>query len=73
MGVDMLQASDYRHISAWDRMLGSFPNYIRNEQEKALKDDAPLDAVYQDFETNEWVTIGDCVASTQDRIKQYLR
>ena len=42
----MNEPKDYRYIKAWGRMMGSFAYYIRDEQAKASKDNAPLDAIY---------------------------
>ena len=42
---------DYKCIKRWGEMLGSFTNYIENEQRKASESNAPLTAIF-DLETN---------------------
>ena len=39
---------DYEAIKLWGILLGSFDYYIQNEQKKAFKDNAPLDAICEE-------------------------
>lgn len=47
---------DYKHIAAWGRFMGSFAEYIEDEQRRAADSDAPLNAVYQNAD-GTWETI----------------
>ena len=42
-----MKKSDYKHIRAWGMFMRSFEYYIRDQQELALQDNAPLDAIYK--------------------------
>lgn len=43
----MSKPSDYVWIKLWGHQLGSYDYYIENQQEKAARDNAPLDAIYE--------------------------
>ena len=43
----MNRPSDYKHIAAWGRFMGSFGYYIRAEQHAAAMSGAPLNAIYR--------------------------
>lgn len=46
----------YNYIIAWNRMMGSYEYYIKQQIEKATKENAPEDVCYyNDFE-QRWVT-----------------
>lgn len=67
------QPQDYKHIAAWGGLLRSSDHYIRSEQLKALRDGAPLDAIYYDDLTeHRWITIEECVEATKQRIANIL-
>lgn len=53
------KASDYKHIRSWHRTSGSFEYYIKQQQEKALKEGAPDDALYYSHTTDRWVCMSD--------------
>ncbi len=53
----MVKPSDYKAISFWGNCLGSFSSYIKQEQYKAVVDNAPLNAIYK--RNNDWVTLND--------------
>lgn len=38
---------EYKAIREWGKMMGSYPYYIRMQQELASQEDAPLDAIYR--------------------------
>ena len=65
-----MNAIDYRHIAAWGKMMGSFAYFVRCEQAKAARDNAPIDAVYK--REGVWITIRDCAESTQRDIANIL-
>jgi hypothetical protein len=44
--VRPLYPTDYQAILFWGKQLGSYGYYIINEQEKALRTNAPLDATF---------------------------
>ena len=53
----MPKAEEYHHIAAWGRVMGSFPYYIRDEQERAAEANAPLNAIHRPKEEGEpWGT-----------------
>lgn len=60
----MKKTSDYKHIEAWGKMMGSFDSFIKGEQEKAVRENAPLNTVY--FRGKEAVTF-DQVSSPKIR------
>ena len=65
---------DYIYIRAWHRMTGSFDYYIEAQVDKARADKAPETAVYYDrHDRKRWVTIEECAAGTQERIKAYIK
>lgn len=68
----MTKASDYKHIRAWGALMGSFEYYIRNEQDKAALDNAPVDAVYQSS-NGVWIRHTDVGDVAFERVKQYLK
>lgn len=43
----MYNTSDYKCISIWGSILGSYGNYIKGEQRKAASDNAPITAIYK--------------------------
>lgn len=49
----MPQPKDYTAVDFWHRRTGSFQYYIDDQQEKAARDNAPLDATYKD-ESGNW-------------------
>ena len=54
----MAKPSDYTLIAAWGAWMRSFPYYVQWEQERAVAEQAPLDAVYCAHEGG-WVTLRD--------------
>ncbi len=50
------EPSDYIYIRAWHALTGSREYYIIGMQERAVREDAPLDALYK---AGEWVTLRD--------------
>jgi hypothetical protein len=53
---------DYVHILAWGKMMHSEGWYVRTVQDKAAKDGAPLDAVYEDH--GKWITVKELTSQT---------
>jgi hypothetical protein len=47
----------YKHLFAWDKSMGSYAYWIAMNQERAEKENAPLDAVYRSQQG--WVTMRD--------------
>jgi hypothetical protein len=43
----MNKPDEYKAIVRWGKLLGSFPYYIKAEQEQAAKENAPLDAIFR--------------------------
>lgn len=66
-----LWPGDYRAIQAWGIHLLSFEYYIREQQMKAFKDGAPLDAIYF-REDRGWVRLTSCVPEVQKIIKYIM-
>lgn len=56
MGNPERHYKDYKHIAAWGRFMGSFVEYIEDEQRRAADSDAPLDAIYQNPDST-WETV----------------
>lgn len=60
--------SDYLHIRAWGKMMGSHEYYIVGEQEQAAEDNAPLHATYK--REGQWNTYEDILAPDT---REYIR
>lgn len=59
---------DYVYIRAWGQSMGSFPNFIVGEVERARRDRAPETAIYQ-RDDGSWATFEGIVAEdTRNRI-----
>lgn len=52
--------AEYRCIWAWGMRLGSYPDYIEREQEKAAAAGAPVDSIYQERGGGRWVSVHEC-------------
>lgn len=50
---------DYKAIRFWGEWMCSFPSYIVEQQNQAFHDNAPLDAIYKNVETDQWMTLKD--------------
>jgi hypothetical protein len=44
-------------VRAWGRYLGSFDYYIEQEQRRAVRTQAPIDALYYDDKKKAWVCV----------------
>lgn len=55
-----MNADDYKHIEAWGRLLGSYRYFISEEQARAAKEGAPIDAVFKD--NDGWVSFSKVTA-----------
>lgn len=53
---------EYTCISRWGQRLGSFPYYIRAQQELAAKDRAPITAIYK-MQNGEWAVAEDITSA----------
>lgn len=42
-----MKPQDYKHIAAWGRMMGSYAYFIKDQQNQAAEDNAPVDAIYK--------------------------
>lgn len=51
------KATDYFATDVWHRTTGSMQYYITDMQNKALKDEAPLDALF--IRDGKWVCVSD--------------
>lgn len=67
----MNKPEQYKHILAWGRKMGSDASYIREQQERAAQDNAPLDAIYEERDeatrnhgtrTHKWAVFSDVPA-----------
>lgn len=56
---------DFQAMRAWNRRLGSPANW---HVDKAVREGAPLDALYKDDEANRWVTVRDLHESHDFRV-----
>jgi len=56
----MPKPSEYKAIELWGKQLGSYQYYIKDQQEQALMDHAPLDALYE--RDGKWTTVRDLAA-----------
>lgn len=68
-----MNPSDYKHIKAWGAIMGSRAYYVENEQRLAAQEGAPLDAVFRDGQTKEWVRVGQCNAYTQQLVERHVK
>jgi len=65
-----MKASDYIWIQHWGNLLCSFEHYIKNQQEYALADNAPLGAIFK-RQDGTWATINNVTnASTRAYFEQ---
>lgn len=64
----MNKPEDYKHIRAWGRLLQSFETFILLQQEQAVYDNAPINAIFKDH-NDKWFTL-DQVKDSE--IKAYL-
>lgn len=48
----------FRHLAAWDHMMGSSNSWREMMQERAEADGAPIDAIYRK-DDGSWATFGD--------------
>jgi len=60
----MPRAEEYIAIEAWGRDMGSYPYYIKDQQERAAATNAPLDAIFENVEpgglrTGVWSTVSE--------------
>jgi hypothetical protein len=63
----------YKHLWAWDRMMGSTIGWSEMKQVEAEEDDAPLDAVYKGHE-GKWHRFEDIESDeTRGRIVELLK
>lgn len=67
----MAKGNKYIYIRAWGRLMHSFPYYIREQVEEAVRDNAPQNAIY--CETNEdgtrrWHTYDDIESKSTLRV-----
>lgn len=70
----MSKPSDYKHIDAWGRMMGSLEYYRIQEQERAALEEAPITACYHRQEGG-WACFEDLAPAARDRLMGggYLR
>ncbi len=62
---------DYKHIRAWGEYMGSFEYYIKQQQEKAAEDNAPIDAIYE--REGRWFRFSEVVnENTKHFVQQIL-
>ena len=52
----------YKSIAAWGKMLSSMNYYIEQQQIKASKDNAPIDAIYYSQDEKRWICVSDLSA-----------
>jgi hypothetical protein len=63
---------DYKYIRAWGKMMGSFKYYVDDQVERAIRDKAPEDAVYQRSD-GRWVQLKECKQSTIDEVMALVK
>jgi len=56
----MVKAKEYIAIAVWGQRLGSLSGWIKMEQERAARMNAPIDALYE--RNGEWTTVRDLAA-----------
>lgn len=56
--LSMRSPNEYRAIRIWGENTGSYPYYIKAQQEKAAEENAPLNALYKDH-NGKWQTVDD--------------
>lgn len=50
--------NQYRAMKLWLENSGSYPYYVKQEQERASEEGAPLDALYKNHE-GKWICVSD--------------
>lgn len=65
--------SDYKHIAAWGRKMGSFAYYIKDQQDRAFAAGAPVNAIYEGcapggVRTGVWNTVDQCHPEVRDEV-----
>jgi hypothetical protein len=55
--------TDYPHIVAWGRMLGSYDDYIQDQVALARADNAPPTAIYK-HQDESWATFDEVTSHT---------
>jgi hypothetical protein len=66
----------YKHLLAWDTMMGSYQYWKDGNQEMAEKDNAPIDVVFwhDDNGKRKWTTFEEVSAkSTRRRIEGIIK
>lgn len=60
----------YKHLAAWDQMMGSQPYWCAGTQLRAAETNAPIDAIYEHHDAKgTWATYDECQSvSTCERI-----
>lgn len=58
-----LATKDYRLVREWERWMGAFDYYVRDQVQRAKATDAPADALYELHDrgnpTGRWVTFAE--------------
>lgn len=70
MSITLNSHPEYRYVRAWGQMMGSFDNYIDEQVDKAIADNAPERAIYHDPDRDEWVTIDEKPIVTRTYVEQ---
>lgn len=63
MKANKHKPEDYKAIAFWGNKLGSYRSYIAQEQRRAAREGAPIDAIYYS-EHHGWRTIGEIENTT---------
>ncbi len=58
-----IMKSDYKYLRAWCMMMGSFPEWVEAQVERAKRENAPETAVYRNND-GRWVTFDEVKSHT---------
>lgn len=63
--------NDYIYIQAWGIKLGSDTYFIQNEIDRAMKDNAPYNAIYRSGKI--WHTLDECCESSKADVNRIVK
>ena len=63
----------YKHLWVWDTMMGSYSYWVEGQQQQAMQDNAPIDAIFRK-QDKTWVRASDLPAKHHfwDEFKKYF-
>lgn len=65
----MNKASDYPLIRLWGTRMGSTSSYVQDQQVLAVRDNAPVRAIFRQHSVGIWITVDDLPATHPFRVQ----